>query len=66
MKQFIGCLGFSLLLYFISSIIGQNWNAMEWKNGDGRFIFGVFLFLIWLVPIMVNAQNGDDNFKNFY
>ncbi len=64
MKQFMTCLLLSGLLYLISSVGAADFNPTHWA-GEGRFLFGLFIMVIWIIPILMNYLNGEENFENF-
>lgn len=69
MKQFFGCLGFTLLFHILCSFIGGSFDPMQWpsetpEQNFGKTLYVFFELCIWLVPITLNYLNGDENFKD--
>lgn len=69
MRQFIICLGLSVLFHLLSSLLGGSFDPTEWtRETEGQrlgFIFYVFImFCIWIVPMAFNYLNSEQNFKN--
>lgn len=63
MKQFIICLGITLMTYFIGASLNGVFNPLEWKVNEGNLFLHIFFIVIWLCPIMLNYLNGEKNFE---
>lgn len=63
MKQFIICLGFTLMLYYIGAVLNGAYDPMEWGANEGTVILSVIFIFVWGVPITLNFLNGEQNFK---
>lgn len=63
MKQFLICLGLSLLAYFIGASLNGAFNPFVWKMNEGNLFLHVYLIAVWLCPMMINYLEGKPNFK---
>lgn len=63
MKQFISCIIGSFLVYLLLSLVSGTPNPYYFGAGT-KLVFGFLVFIIWVVPIIVNFFDGEENFKN--
>ena len=63
MKQFIICLGITLLLYYIGACLNEEYDPMYWGASVGTVMLSFLILVVWIAPMMLNYLGGEKNFK---
>ena len=57
------CLLLSAITHFLFSVGGSSFDPFEWQT-DVKFPYVVIILVIWIIPIVINYLNGEENFQN--